>query len=127
MSHGNARVTDKDYKELRGRRLNNFSQLQKFNILEENNEYFFNVFRSFEIRDQVKNNIDYVTLYYPESNDWWENIAYENYNNQFLWWIVAMTNDVVNPFEELEEGVQIKIIDGRWLYSIVKEVKSLSG
>lgn len=127
MAHGNAKVTDKEYKELRGRRLNNFSQLQKFNILEERSEYFFNIFRVYEVRESVKNNVDYITLYYPNYNDWWENISYNFYENQYLWWVVAMTNDVVNPFEELEEGEQIKIIDGRWLYSIVKEVKSLSG
>lgn len=125
--HVNIIETDKDYKEIRGNRLNNFSQLQKFNILREDNEYLFNIFRNYTISDSVKNNIDYVTMHYVDHNDWWENISYSYYENENLWWIVAMTNDVVNPFEELEEGEQIKVIDERWLYYIVKEVKALSG
>lgn len=124
MSHINE--TDKEYKELRGKRLNNFSQLQKFSILRDEDEYLFNIFRNYEISTNVKDNVDYITLHYVDHNDWLENIAYDYYDNEYLWWIVAMTNDMVNPFEELEEGNQIKIIDSRWLYYIVKEVKSLS-
>ena len=36
-----------------------------------------------------------------------------------------MLNDVVNPFEELTEGTQLKIIDGRFLTDIVKEIKAI--
>lgn len=124
--NSNVTETDKEYKEIRGRRLNNFSQLQKFSILRENNEYLFNIFRSYTITDNVKNNIDYIVLRYVENDAWLENIAYNHYENENLWWVIAMTNDMVNPFEELEEGDQIKIIDERWLYYIVKEVKALS-
>jgi len=120
-------VTDKVYKEISGKRLNNFSQLQKFNILKNNNEYLYNIFINYEISDSVKNNEDYVSYYDVPHDEWWENVAYNYYENENLWWILALTNDVVNPFEELDTGESIKVIDRRWTYNIVKEVKSLSG
>lgn len=121
-----SRRSHRDYKEIIGQRLNNFSQLQKFNILVEDEEYFFNIFRSYTISDNVKSNVNYISLHYVDHDDWWENISYKYYENENLWWIVAMTNDIVNPFEELNVGEPVKLIDSRWLYNIVKEVKSLS-
>jgi hypothetical protein len=37
-----------------------------------------------------------------------------------------MTNDVVNPFEELTPGEQVKVINVDLLYQIIKEVKNIS-
>lgn len=119
--------TDKEYKEIENRRLNNFSQLQQFDILDHNGDYLFNLFQGYEIKDDIKDTEDYIIYHAVEHEDWWENIAYKYYENEKLWWVVAKTNDVINPFEELNTGEYIKVIDKRWLYSIVKEVKSLSG
>lgn len=120
-------TTDLEYKEVTGRRLNNFSQLQKFNILNDNDDHLYNIFINYEINTSVKDNDDYISYYDVDYNDWWENIAFQYYQNENLWWMVALTNDVVNPFEELNEGDSIKLIDRRWTYNIVKEVKALSG
>lgn len=118
---------ERDYKEIRNRRLHNFSQLQGFNILKDGGDYFFNIFEGYKISEEVKDNEDWIVYHTVEHNDWWDTIAYKYYENENLWWIVALTNDVINPFEELNEGDYIKIIDRRWLYNIVKEVKSISG
>ena len=120
-----AKVTDLTFKEITGKRLNNLSQLQKFDIFLEDQEYWYNIFSTYSISEEIKDNDDYITYHDAEDDDWWENIAYQYYDNDKLWWIIALTNDVVNPFEELTPGEQVKLIDGRWLYQIIKEVKNL--
>lgn len=115
--------SDKEFKRITGKRLHNLSQLQKFEIWEDEGEYFFNIFDSYNIIDEIKNDDDYVFYYYVEEDDWWDNIAYKFYENERLWWIIALTNDVINPFEELISASKIKIIDKRWLYKIVKDLK----
>lgn len=62
-------VTDLVYKEVSGRRLNNFSQLQKFNILKDGDSYLYNIFISYIIGDSVKNNEDYITYYDIDYNE----------------------------------------------------------
>lgn len=117
---------EKEYKEIRNRRLNNFSQLQQFSILTGEGDHFFNIFEGYRISEDVKDDEDYISYYSVDYGDWWDTIAYKYYENENLWWIVAMTNDVINPFEELNVGEYVKVIDRRWIYNIVKEVKSLS-
>lgn len=118
--------TDKEFKEITGIRLNNFSQLQKYDILREDDYYIFNIFKYFVIDDDIKENEEYLVYYDVDFDDWWENIASKYYENENLWWIVADANDVVNPFEELNQGETIKVIDRNLLYNIVKEIKTLS-
>jgi len=118
--------SDRDFKELTGNRLHNLSQLQKFEIWDDDGEYFYNIFEAYNIIDEIKNNEDYIIFHYVDHSDWWDTIAYKYYENEKLWWIVALTNDIINPFEELLVGDKIKIIDNRWLYKIIKNLKKTS-
>ena len=119
------RNSTKSFKEITGKRLGNFSLLNQFPILLENNEYFFNIFNNYSIDDNIKENENYISYYDVTPTDFWENIADTYYNNKYLWWLVAMVNDIVNPFEELNSGDTIKLLDGRFLTDIVKDLKSL--
>jgi hypothetical protein len=117
----------KTYKELTGQRLSITSLLQGFNILKTyEGEYFLNILRSFNINDEVKSDANFFELYTAEENDWFDNIAYKFYGNPKLWWIIAVFNNVINPFEELLEGKQIKILKAAYHYHLFKEIASIS-
>ena len=115
----------KSFKEVTNNRLNNFSLLNQFRIFLDNNTYFWNIFDNYIVSDNVKNNENYISYYHVPHDCFWEDIADEIYDNENLWWIIAMTNNVNNPFEELNEGDIIKIIDKRFINDILKEVKNL--
>lgn len=118
---------DKTFKKITGRRVSNTSLLNQFNILkDENGDYLFNIWKNYKIDDEVKENEDNVSMYSVSDSDFWENIAYELYENENLWWVIAMTNDVVNPFEELTGGDQIKILKRELIYQVVKQLKRIS-
>lgn len=120
--------TNKKFRKVTGLRLRNTSLLHQFNLLEdvEENEIVLNIWRSYGITDAIKNNESNVYMYDVEEEDWWDIISYKSYENENIWWIIALTNDVINPFEELSAGDRIKIIDGAFLYQILKEVKGIS-
>lgn len=117
---------DKTYREITKKKLNNVSFIQMFNILKEGNDYFLNIFNSYSIKESVKENENYLSYFDLPEEEWWENISHMKYENERLWWVVAMTNDVINPFEEMENGETLKIIDGKLLYNIISDIKSLS-
>ena len=120
--------TDKKFRKEAGHRLRNTSLLHQFDILKdiENNEILLNIWKSYSIPDDIKNNQDYVFKYMVPDDEWWDTIAYDVYENENLWWIIALTNDVVNPFEEPNPGEEIRVLDDALLYRIIKEVRNIS-
>ncbi len=118
---------DRKFKELMGYRLNNTSLIHQFDILEDDEgNFLLNIWKNYLVSEDVKNNEDFISYYDVPENSWFDQISYEAYENENLWWIVAMANDVVNPFEELTPGETIKILDDSLLYQIIKEIKNIS-
>jgi hypothetical protein len=116
---------DTTFRQETGKKLSNTSQLKMFNMLENlrDNKKFMNIFRSFIVNDSIFNNARYYNLHEVDSSDWLDTIAYQYYENDSLWWIIAMTNNIVNPFEELEEGNFLRILKPQYIYNILKEIQ----
>lgn len=104
------------------------SQLTMFNVLNEieSNTKLLNIWRSYTIRDNLKDSIVYFDTYVVESTDWWENISAKIYGTVNYWWTIALVNNVTNPFEELITGAQIRYLKPKYLYQLLKEVKAQS-
>jgi len=118
--------SDKSFYELTDVRLANLSQLKLFSILNDTttNEKIMNIFESYNIGDVVYNT-SYYELYDVENDDWFEDISYKYYGTINLWWLIAMFNNVINPFEYLEPGLQIKILKPIHIYQVIKEIKNI--
>jgi len=121
------RPATKRFVDITNQRLSVSSRLNLYNILRttENNTYFINIFRNFTISDIVKNNNIYFNIYYAEDEDWWDNISYKYYGTEVLWYLVCEMNNVVNPFEEIEQGQQIKVLKEGYLYNVFKNLKNI--
>lgn len=116
-----------DFFTLTNHRISNVSFIRLFNIMEdEDNVKFMNFFRSYTINKDILDDTLYFFTYDVESNDWWDIISFKKYGTPHLWWLVCMMNDVINPFEELEAGDQIKILKESYLYSLLREMKNIS-
>ena len=109
-----------------GRTIYDSSQLSMFNVLLDYDTKLLNIWKSFSIRDDVTNSIIYYDTYTVEANDWWDSISYTVYGECSYWWTIALVNNIVNPFEELIAGESIKILKKKYMYQLVKEVKSTS-
>ncbi len=118
---------NKRFREITNQRLRNTSLLHQFDILEDDEgNTLLNIWKNYSIPENIKDNEDVISYYDASDTSWWENIAYEAYENENLWWIIALTNDVINPFEELSTGDSVKVIDDTFLYEITKQVKNIS-
>ena len=116
------------YRKITGKRLTMGSRLNVYNILFEtrDNTYFLNIFRTFAVNDNIKENNVYFDVYYAEEEDWWDNISYKYYDTERLWWLVCEMNDVVNPYEDLDPGQRIKILKEGYLYNVFKNLTEIS-
>ncbi len=121
-------IEDKTFREITSQRLPTSSRLNLYNILKdtENDVYFGNIFRFFEITSDIKNNNSYFDIYIALEDEWWDNISYTFYDTPQLWYLVCSMNDIINPYEELEPGQQIKVLKREYLYDAFKGIKNTS-
>jgi len=119
--------TDKSYKEASGKRLDNVSFLNMFDVLfdTEQDEYILNIFNSFVVNEKMTN-AENSNKYYVDNDDFWDNISYNNYDNVKLWWTIALSNNIHNPFEELDDGKELKVIKMMYILELLKDFKNMS-
>lgn len=85
-----------------GKTIKNTSFLQMFDVLKDNsnNTKMLNIWKSYKILHS-EDLLCYFELYVVKENDWFENISYEKYETTDYWWVIAMFNQIENPFETL--------------------------
>lgn len=125
-----AAVTEKldtTYYDETERRLNSTSFLNLFDILldTDRSTKFMNIFKSYTVNDQATTDILFFDTHEVDSNAWWDDISVEFYGTPYLWWVIALMNDIINPFEELEAGDNIKVLKPDYLYTILKDIERL--
>lgn len=107
--------------------LSNSSQLKMFNILDDvlNNTYYLNIFRSYILSTSQLNNSSFYDLYEVDNSEWLDSISFKVYGTPNLWWVIAIVNNVVNPFEDVYGGKVLRILKNSYIYNILKEVKNV--
>lgn len=106
------------------------SSLRLYPVVQDSsdNEIFLNVFRSYNVSDDIYNNESLFEYYTVQTDDWLDNISYTHYKTPYLWWLVALFNGITNPYEELNEGAVLRILSYSNIYSIfddITEIESL--
>lgn len=101
------------------RRLPVHSFLQAFPVIYDTSdrERFINVFRSVSKREDVQESFMFEEFIVQE-DDWLDLISARYYGTPNLWWLVAILNDITNPFECLDEGTSVKLLKNMYLFMI---------
>lgn len=119
---------EKSFLELTNKRLPVTSRLRLANILKDHeDEQFMNFFRSFTLVGDVKESVTFYHTHNAEVEEWWDNISFKYYGTPDLWWLVCFMNDTVNPYEDIDEGQQIKVLKETYLYTIFKNIGEIAG
>jgi len=120
--------TEENFAELTGKQINNFSFMRLFNILldEDRETKFMNIFRSYILNDEVFTETAFYNTYEVANGEFWDNISWNLYENQYIWWILAILNNIVNPFEELEDGQILKVLRQDYVYTLVKDLERIA-
>lgn len=114
---------EQSFFELTGRRLDNVSYLHMFKILQEfSGEKYLNIWRSYSMNTDLA----LYKTYIVQTEDWWDAISKRMYGTEYLWWAICLSNNIINPFEELEAGQEVKILLESSIYQLLKDLKSIS-
>ena len=106
--------------------LSNTSMLNLFNILydSEDRVYFMNIFRNYIVNEDIERSVVHYDAHEIDEAEFPDNIAVKYYNNPFLWWVIGLFNDIVNPFEEFDADDQVflKILKASFLFQLMQEI-----
>lgn len=107
--------------------LRSSSILNSFNMLQDyNNDKYMNIFRNFILTDDIMSNDENFYIYQIENTDTWDGISWKCYRTPYLWWIIANINNISNPFEDLIEGSELKILNKSLLFDYFESINALA-
>jgi hypothetical protein len=119
--------SDKNFYELTKHLLSNASELNLFGLLKDtsDNTYLHNIFRNYIINETTQTNSVYFLTHEVEEVDFPDTIAVKYYENPNLWWVICLFNNIINPFEELTSGDNLKILRPNYLYQLLREISTI--
>jgi hypothetical protein len=120
--------SNKNFYELTNHYLSNSSEINLYPIIFDNanNEYFLNIFRAYIINNNVQNNVLFYSTYEVSDSDWFDTISQKYYDTSYLWWLIPLMNNMVNPFEDLNPGDNLKILKPEYLYQLLNEILAVA-
>lgn len=120
--------TDETFFELTGVQKNTYSFLRLFNTLldEDRETKFLNIFRSYIANENIFSDIAFFETYEVSNGEYWDNVSYNLYKTPFLWWVIALLNNISNPFEELEDGDQLNVLREDYIYQLTADLEKIA-
>ena len=85
-----------------------------------NNQYYYNLLQSIYIDGEIdKTKVFYMTV---KEQLPWSIISYNAYGTVFLWWLIALVNNIFNPVISPEPGTVLKVIRPQYLTVVLDEI-----
>lgn len=91
-------------------------------LQDDDGERLLNIFRSYVISNNITNQDSLFQYYEVMNEDFFDTISNKFYNTPYLWWLIALFNNVNNPYETLEEGDILKILRYEYIYLIFDDI-----
>ena len=95
-----------------------------FNMYKEGDFYAYNILKTVTIPEDLDSDIFYYTRTLGLQP--WTRISLDHYGSIRLWWLICVTNKILNPVLLPEPGLVIKIIKHEYLPDILDQIKAYS-
>ena len=87
------------------------------------------IWDAWEIAPFYKDQLKYFYLYKVKQGDTWVSLANTYYNDQRLWWLIPLFNDIENPFIVMDQELliqnvkEVKILDKSYVDQILLQAR----
>lgn len=95
-----------------------------FKLAKSDKFFFYNIIKKISIPEDLQSDIYFE--YRVNSNMPWTTLSNEIYGTQDLWWLICLTNRILNPIDNPELGSVYKIIKPDYINVILQEIKKLT-
>lgn len=86
------------------------SKINLYNEITYDSKSSLNIFVKYKLIEVYKSNIQFYFEYEIAPGDRWDLLANKWYGSPNLWWVIAIFNNVIDPFEQLQSGNVLKMI-----------------
>ena len=116
--------SNKSFRSITGNEIGDNSYLRMFNIMVDHNRItkFLNIFKSYEFNSDITEDVAFFDSYEVGHDEWFDNISQKYYGTPNFWWVIAAFNNILNPFESLSPGDNIKILYPSYLYTLMRDL-----
>jgi hypothetical protein len=83
--------------------------------------YFYNLLRTINFPSDA--NPDTYNIYVIQPADTWPLISWKTYNSIFLWWSICALNNIQNPLEMPQPGIEIKVLKPMYLQNVLNNIR----
>jgi hypothetical protein len=97
-------IKDVVIKKLSSQNLENLFNIYK----KDNGQYFYNILKTVNFPEDI--DPDIYSLYETKPKDTWPLIAYNEYSDVRLWWLICSMNQIINPLKQPAPGTILKIL-----------------
>lgn len=84
---------------------------------DESGYYYYNMYNSVHVPEDIS------PAYYDEHifqiGDFWTKLSEQYYGNKKLWWVILISNNIINPLKLPEAGTKLKILKPEVVQSIL--------
>lgn len=91
--------------------------------LTKNNQFYYNLLTSNIVIDGELDPASYYTVTITKRIPW-TTIAYNEYRNMNMWWIILITNKISNPVEFPKPGTVLKILYPRFVRYVIDQINN---
>lgn len=101
------------------------SIINLFNPITYSDYDSYNIFAKYKLMNKYKNDSIHYQKYLISEGDRWDLISNKFYNTPDLWWLIALFNDIKDPFQYLQKGNELKIIQPQYLSDILLAIRKV--
>jgi hypothetical protein len=89
--------------------------------LTKDNQFFYNLLSS---KVTINGELDPATYYTITITRKipWTTIAYNEYRNLNMWWLILVTNNITNPVEFPKPGTELKILYPKFVRYVIDQI-----
>lgn len=95
----------------------------------ENPNQMLDIWDAYVISPFYKDKLRYFFLYNVKQGDTWVSLANTYYDDQRLWWLIPMFNDIENPFIVMDQTIftdevsDLKILDKQYVDQLLLQAR----
>lgn len=91
--------------------------------LTKDNQFYYNLLTSNIVIDGELDPASYYTVTITKRIPW-TTIAYNEYRNMNMWWVILITNKISNPVEFPKPGTTLKILYPRFVRYVIDQINN---
>ena len=104
--------------------LNQYDYANIFNIYTDVNGFeFYNLFNTINIEGDIDPTL--YTIHLWSNTDNFYHLSDQYYGTINLWWTILIANNIINPFDDIPAGKEMKILNQSVISSILGQINNI--